>query len=355
MRVRWGLFGLSTLLFGISLLGFQNCGGLSSAPIGGNAGTSTTLSNPSIDSSGRETQTQNNPLNPSTTVRVEEKVCTPPRHYSFVLPKGQEKFLTCAGGSTKIFEVQIPDEGAVIGRSQIVFHNNDSKDSYYWNAAIIAGTTKVAYGSGDDICPGQTSKIKTVLGSGVLDSSNNVVTVVAHQGSTDCKEGTVSVFSGATLDVWVEDPDPSCAGKDLQLISSYDVYGVNATPQLWATHMEKLIELPVPKNTDRSQIQIFSSVEGTPLTNPNKVCGQESATLIAQVTSNSAGILATEITPIPASSGMGHLVLNPEASIPYFPESLQSIGLLVGSNTALSAITTGGCCGDGKIAFIKSK
>jgi hypothetical protein len=276
--------------------------------------------------------------------------CAAPRHYTFAIPGGTPLICATPDASTTLLSVSVPDVGLALGRAAIAFTNTNSSATYYWSAQVLIGSPRVYYAVGDDVCPGSTTISKVILGYGQLDATNAGVAIIARQGSSPCADGQVVVASG-TLDLWVEDSSAGCAGHDIQLISSYDVHGLTATYG-WTTDVTQILSLPVTMEEPRSEILVLGDVEGTPSMNPNNTCGSETATLVAQVETSALGVLATDTEVIPASSGLGHVVLAPSGMLPY-DASLTSVSLWVGSNTDLTTVTTGGCCGDAKLGFVK--
>lgn len=280
---------------------------------------------------------------------VGSHVCAVPRHYVKMILPGEEKLLLCTPSSSDIMTMNINDSGRAIAKATFTFKNNNSNQIYFWANAILVGSADISGAVGDDVCPGSYST-RTTLGYGNLTPGNSQVRVTGWQGSSPCMDSQISLLSGGSLDVWVEDPDPSCVGKDIQLLSSSSLIGTSYWD--WTTSMVQFISLPVPVSENRSLITVMSSVEGTPQDNPNKVCGQEAATLVAQVATNNYGVIATETNIIPASQGMGHLVLSPSQTVNY-NSTVNLVSLWLGSNTGTTTIKTGGCCGDGKVGFVK--
>lgn len=276
--------------------------------------------------------------------------CRPPRKYVYTILPGQERTFACSPSVTDIFNINIPDTGFAIGRASLVFRNNNTDQIYFWSASVVVGTGDISYAQGDDICPNTSTPVKRVLGYGHLNSDNNSnIRVLATQGSSPCTDNQVSVFSGGTLDVWVEDADVRCQKKDINMVSSYQTLGLSK--HYWSTEMQEIISLHIPATNDRSTMLVLSAIEGSPEKNPNSVCGQESATLVSQAVTNLQGVVDTQIEAIPASQGMGHVVLSPQALVSY-SSSLNEISLFVGSNTS-EPVFTNDCCGDGKIGFVK--
>lgn len=285
--------------------------------------------------------------------------CRAPRHYRYVLPPGQEKFLLCGSGNAQaIWDLSVPDTGLAVARASVVFKNNNALVTHFWNVSVIVGQAVSSYSVGDDVCPNMATGVKQILGYGRLTAANSKVRVQSYQGASPCTDKSIAVWSGAYLDIWVEDDGGACAGKDIQFASYYRNQLLNAgsaTANLWnwSTTMEPLHTLSVTKNPDRNQLLVLSSVEGTPAQDPNTVCGSEAATLVSQHAVQ--GLTAAQkIEPVPASQGMGHLVLSGESTWPLANLNPSfTVQLLLGSNFAPPP-TTGGCCGDGTLAVIQT-
>lgn len=313
--------------------------------------------------------------------------CKPPRHYRFSVQPGQEVHLKCgADAPTSILRAQIKDRGRTLARGVMVMGNKTSAIPF-WNSYILVGNPKVAYGVGDDICPQASSEEKTVMGYGDLIGEDPVTKAPINEpsafvdwkgyaGAEVCppgSDGGIVVYSGSYLDVWVEDPSEGCVGKDVGLVSSYDTYtSATNTPEVnaiypassfpyyaWTNSMTQLTSIWVPPTTERSKIQVFSSVEGSPNTRDPKfqyACGATASALITQIYSNNLGIVASAQGQAPTIGGMGHLVLSaaPSSPLPYDARYLRSFSIWVGSNLSPEVpVTTNGCCGDGKIGFVK--
>jgi hypothetical protein len=278
---------------------------------------------------------------------VDTTTCVAPRRYSYTIPSGAT--LGCANvnapddGFRDLLHVTVPDTGQAVARVTARFNNQNALATYYWAAYALVGAPTFSGQAGDDICPGTTTPDKTVLAAGSLSAGAQDVHVFAVQGSAPCLDDQV-VTEGGTLDIWVEDPSPQCMGVDLGIIDHRDLYN-------WTTSMTEMISLAVPSTLGRSRILVLSSVEGSPAQDPNTVCGQEAATGVAQV------VLGTQVDTVtgafPASQGMGHLVFAPSLDVAYSPSELNA-RLLVGSNTGLTTVFSGGpSSGGGILAFVK--
>jgi hypothetical protein len=284
-------------------------------------------------------------------VRVDSaglQTCTPPRHYRYVLGPSDYKWLLC-GRDTTLFNVTIPDQGRALGRATLAYSNNAGQ-SYFWSTAVDVGAPIIDYYDGDDICPG-AYRVRSTLAYGQLDAQHPNVVVRSHQGSSPCTDGSVLVFSGGYLDVWVE--DPRCPQTDINVASFYQSNGF-CSQYTWKTFMDPINQFQVNRQAGRSRYHVLGMAVGTPLPNPNTVCGGEQATLISQITVNQ-GVAAQLIDPIPASGGMGHLVLGTEGTVAA-PNGTSVVSHNVGANT-YNTVTTGkcwdGCCGDAMLAVIQ--
>jgi hypothetical protein len=297
--------------------------------------------------------------------------CVAPRYYSYPIPTQP---LPCGNPWAELIGVDIPDEGHALARATLVMTDTNpdfpwggQAAGYNWSAGVSVGDGEVAYSSGNDICPGSTSVPKGELGYGNLTSGDARVSVWAGEGAATCVDGTVALSSG-TLEVWVEDPSPSCVGQDVGLASSYQsqYYG-NQQPCVdpvtsavypdcwfWSDTETPVITLPVPSSSDRTQILVLGSIDGSPTTDPNTVCGQEFDELGTQLQTSDMGVITSDMEAIVASGGMGHLLLSEAASTTYDPSTTTSVSIWAGSSSAnVTTIQTGGCCGDAKVGFVK--
>lgn len=254
-----------------------------------------------------------------------------------------------------IFDASVPDVGRAMAIAKLAFQNS-SPVTHFWNAGIDVGVPIMNYHMGDDLCTASfgrpTNPARTILGYGTLTPSNNHVKITAHEGAAPCTDGAVATFSGNQLDVWVEDNDPSCVGKDISFASYYGV-PLDAIKQFsWSFSMTPMHTLTMTKGANRSNMLIASAVEGTPALNPNTQCGVEAATLVSQHAVNDA-IVGTLSQIVPASQGQGHAVLGLTNTIPLssLPDTITA-KLLVGKNMETN-VTTGGCCGDGMFGIVQ--
>lgn len=277
------------------------------------------------------------------------KPCAPVKVVSFTSTKDVP--LACDAINAKaIFDETLPDRGRAVGRITLKVRHVGAAVSnviHFWNARVEVGKTELAYGIGDDVCPG-TRATRQNVGLGVLDDTHAHVKVMSYQGSSPCTDGALVAEAGSKLDVWIE--DAACPNQDIKATSYYATAGIGPFWE-WPTMMAKVISTSITTEASES-LQVLGVIEGTPHMNPNTTCGSEAATLVMQ-TILDGGILSTTNDVVPASGGMGHLVLSSDTTQPV-SAGKHTIDLLAGSNFA-SRVTTGGCCGDGTIVAIRRR
>ena len=287
----------------------------------------------------------------SCTAQTQSHACQPPRHYQFSSPTGYS--LQCAPQQIPIFSVTVPDTGRAIARATIAVENWASH-AYYWGASVHVGNPIYNYAVGDDICTqsygSAANQNKVILGYGTLSPGHQTIIVNAYQGSYDCSNGAMSTFSGNTLDVWVEDNDPACVGKDIIVKDYYADHGFTNLFQ-WQTYMTTMHQIQTTVPQGRSSALLLSSVEATPDPNPNTQCGSETATFVTQQVFNGSSVAQrSQVTP--GYPGMSHIVLGLEGSVRSLVAGASVLTqFLVGKNNT-GPVTTGGCCGDGVFGLI---
>lgn len=276
-----------------------------------------------------------------------EAPCQPVQTFSFTTPA--DVALACNADAAKtILDVPIPARGRALGRFTVkVRHTGSSSVIHFWNARVEVGAIELAHGLGDDVCPGSRAT-RANLGVGRIDDTHPRVKVMSYQGSSPCTNGALVIEAGSKLDVWVE--DPTCEKRDIAVASYYATAGFTAYWE-WPTMMAKVISTSIDTEPG-DKLRVLGVIEGTPHTNPNTTCGAEAATLVMQTAIDGA-ILSTQKEIVPASGGMGHLVLSTDTE-KEVAAGKHTIDLLAGANFT-SRVTTGGCCGDGTIVAIRSR
>jgi hypothetical protein len=226
---------------------------------------------------------------------------------------------------------------------------------HFWSAAVAVGDPAhpdaVDWGLGDDVCPYQINKGRTNLGYGWLGAGNDRVRVTAVQGSTGCTNGALMVLPGAELEVWIEDGRPECQKQRVAIGSWYREAGVSDLYE-WTTSPTPIVSTELSL-VEPSRLSIFSVVEGSPHDNPNDACGAEASTLTMGTKLDGAWVGFSRDT-VPASGGMGHVVLSTSTERDVAP-GLHTATLLVASDFVPPPgfpVTTGGCCGDATIAIV---
>jgi hypothetical protein len=254
-----------------------------------------------------------------------------------------------------IFDVEPKRFGRAVGRARLVVRYPGSDVIHFWSGRVEVGAPKLAYNVGDDVCPGVVAT-RATMGLGELSEASPRVKVKVHSGAAPCTPGTLLVAPGSTLEVWTEDGAPGCQGKAIAAASYYESAGVEQL-YFWQTSMQPLPGVAASLVTEApgEKLRVLGVVEGTPLSNPNQTCGAEVSTLVMQTTLDGS-IVSTQTDVVPASQGMGHLVLSTDGDANELREvspGNHQAAMLVGSNF-VGDVTTGGCCGDGMIALIRS-
>lgn len=284
--------------------------------------------------------------------------CRPPRHYHFELPRGDGIRLSCKTSGTAIFNVTINDAGRAVARAVLPFANTSPTAIYYHSTQIDVGAPIIAYGSGADVCPrSRALRAVHILGFGTISSGKNRVQVRSHQGAAPCVDGQMRVTAGAVLDVWVEDDAPHCVGRNI-LVTSHQANvrrrtGKNEALFAWDANPIVMHRFAVRKQPGATRLKLLSSVEGTPKHNPNSTCGRERARLAIEHRVNGE-VVSRQSVAVPASLGMGHAMLGLETDLPLAKMGDKiNAGLYVRKDFHGTAVSTGGCCGDGVLALIQ--
>jgi hypothetical protein len=294
--------------------------------------------------------------------------CRPPIYKKFTLSGASSTeigWLPCAdNGNTSvipktIFNETLNETGYALARVRLTYKNlnTDSNPSsnnvYYWSTSVQVGSSVTARSHGDDICPMQTARLKTNLGYGLLTPTNSTIVVKSYAGHSACAndangndpDSEVKIFSGGTLEVWIEDPTPGCAGRDIGIAESYVDNSISYDADnrwYWPTTvMNKFLSATIPESPfPRAGIKIFGTVEGTPSMNPNTQCRAEVFPLSAELRRNegtSNPLLSEQTLVMPKTVGMGHLVLSLEGSMLSSTTTTDTIDMWVRSHAAASA------------------
>lgn len=286
-------------------------------------------------------------------------VCRPPRYHRFVLREPVP--LPCGPERIDVFGVTLPDGGNALARATLSYADSATDPtglnsaSHFWNTGVQVGNGN-AIQIGDDICPGDRTPPKPVLGFGRLEAGQNTgVRVTSTSGGSQCVPGGVVVLPGSRLEVWVEDPDPACRGRDVGFASTLDV------PQFrteegwrWTGEDREMLHVRIPPGQpNRTTLTVMAALEATPRQNPNRVCGREGAGALASLVSDET-LLEQEFAPFPASQGMGHVVFGLSATIREEVADPRRVSLWARTNAPPSAeVFTGGCCGEAMIGFVR--
>jgi hypothetical protein len=281
--------------------------------------------------------------------------CRPVRRFTFTSSSTTPLGCDQNAGAT-VLDAVVPVLGRAVGRARFTVRHTGTGDTHFWNARVAVGDGSIAYGIGDDVCPGSTSQ-RSNIGFGTLAAGARHASVIAYEGSSTCIPGALEIEAGATLEVWVEDPRPACRGLDIAISDHYSASGLT-NAYSWQTNMEPIPNVAATLTTTAPSetLRVIGTVEGTPLEDPNRTCGSEAATLVMQTTLD-GDLMATTTDPVPASQGMGHLVLatsGDQNELRSVTPGEHSAAIMVGANFT-GPVTTGGCCGDGTVVLIRER
>jgi len=283
--------------------------------------------------------------------------CAPLQHFTFASSAAVS--LGCdANAPATILDAVVPSTGRAVGRATFsVQHTGINAVTHFWNLQVRLGSAKDAYGLGDDVCPSTTSA-RANLGFGVLSAQSAHATLVGYEGAAPCTPGTLQVLAGATLEVWVEDPSPGCAGGDIAFASYYDANGYT-TPYDWTTSFTQLpgVAASLVITAASEKLRVLGVVEGSPGLDPNTTCGSEVSTIDMETALDGAPMEYVKEV-VPASEGMGHRVLfssGDQNELRDAAPGKHTASLLVASDFVVNGydVTTGGCCGDGEVALLR--
>lgn len=288
--------------------------------------------------------------------------CAAVQTFVYKLKPGQEKSFHCHS-HTKVFDVAVPARGLALAQIQFVMANSAGHATHFWSLGVKVGQPIFKGRMGDDIASGGNTGVKQVLGYGELTDAHHNAMVSGRQGSTVCSENAVSMWSGATLKVFVAvDQRPACRGKDIVAIS----YATKMTEKgfirpylpnfVWPVHGAQDLELEIETTPERPNLLVMSAVEGT----VNKTISK----LTAGITVDDYRIHHSKW--VPHSDGMGHLVLNanfstlaapPKGEAPYsLSPGVHTVTHFVGNvSTNVHAATLPNCCGDSVLAAVRMR
>ena len=280
--------------------------------------------------------------------------CAPVMQRNFPLPAAYR--LTC--GSTTVLDVTLPagTEGFAFARANLVItHAAIPKISYNWSARLEVGapdSDQIAFPSGDDVCPSTTSS-RVIGGFGRITPSSAHVRLSGLAAATLCAVGTLTIETSSSIDVWVEDPRPECAGKSIVVASYLKLVGPGAPVWDWpllAAAAPVLTAKIETAATDTSLVAV-AMIEGTATTNPNTTCGAEIGALTMHTTLDGT-VLNTSQQKIPATTGAGRLLLDTFYQAPT-TAGVHTVQLVAGRGFSTSKVSTGGSGGDAMLALIR--
>lgn len=280
--------------------------------------------------------------------------CEPPVQRIFTLAESVPLECNASGARTtslKIFDVELQERGFALARAKLRLRPTGATDiTHFWNAHVVVGREQYALMNGDDICRDSPPATRVNFGYGELSDPQHQVAVYAYQGASPCVDGAIEVVAGSTLELWIEDDEPACRRKSIERISYYESVDFTRT-YAWQTNMSPIV-LKRTYMAEAGELLIMSVVEASPELNPNTVCGEEQATIAAELRVDEV-IVDENLSLLPASQGQGHLVLDNEAR-QQVAEGFHLLELRVRRDFTTTPVRTGGCCGDAVLFVVKN-
>ena len=311
------------------------------------------------------------------TARHAHATCAPATVLTYSAPALD---LLCGANNTQpLFDVAIPGltgTSRALGRVTLQVEGRAavSNVTHFWNCIVYVGGSfpaGSANGVGDDVCPGTITPTKSSLGYGTLSAEhNNTVSVKCYQGASPCVDRTNRIVTGASLQVFVEDPAPACRESSVFHASYYSEPNAYKTFWEWPAEAAPLLELTVEMEPagawTRRTASLFSVAEATVWNDPNDPnfgtgCGQRwplpSANVVTQLVAANQ-IFSTARAVFPAAEGMGHVVVsNAVSGVALSSDANTTVRLLAGRNFSPAprdghTLTTGGQDGGAVLAVV---
>ncbi len=265
-----------------------------------------------------------------------------------------------------LFEISVPDRGRFFVRANLRMRGTGTVPGrvHGWSASWSklgdpSFAHRIAYAAGEDICAGET-RDKGMLGFGILNDSNHRVslTIDAYR-SAHCQDGAVTVRAGSSLDVWVEDPKPSCAGHDIAAFSYLNQLSekngdLKDNPVLIGATPRSIIEGSIDLTAPVRRLEIIGQTELSPPTTAN-TCDRRYNSGAAWLYVNGASVMGGyRSDTYPPSGGMTHLLLTPSVEIRPEQPGLYRFGLAASVNQIASTQAPAGkrVSGDSIVAAI---
>ena len=341
VRSTWFIFGAALA-----------CGDAPKASEGPDALQVTEAATPHVSEPARNHEAAATAPTSSAAPTVPAVTCSPPKLEHFTL---SSRSVRCASsGDTLLFDVELPNTGRAVARAQMVFSNSGLDGlPYVWSGNVIVGEPELASAIGADMVPGGNTGYTGLLGAGTLTAKKRrvqVVTRVSALGSPACYDGAITA-SQATLDVWIEDARPECAGKDLFATSWVKEKGQTASFE-WGTSFSDMVALPVKVSSERAHLRILSTVEATPLQNPS-VSFVDTSKLVQSRTFVAGKQVDLEQQGTPGVfGGMTHVVLATDA-VAQPPQGDQRVQMQAAKTYTSTSVITKAQFGDGILVVIR--
>lgn len=256
-----------------------------------------------------------------------------------------------------VFDQTIPDRGRALVRANYIIKGTGSTSGivHGWSAQVDSmGDAQFAgminFGVGEDSCPGEVLTKRALYFGNLTDSGSRVALNAYSYRSSSCENGAITIGSGSTLEVWVEDSNPACVGKDVVAYSYFKQnWAINGSgssnPIGLDTNLTTLLSTQF-ESPGMGTLKVYGQTEVSPSSTANQ-CGNRYQTAAGFVGLDGSWQTGDTQGYAP-SGGMSHVLLSPQAQMAVSSKRMISISLGAAVNQAehVGAPTGGTYSGD---------
>jgi len=249
--------------------------------------------------------------------------CSAPRKYVYTLDK--DSSLQC-DKVPEIFSASIPDEGLALAVFEGNVVNSQKAGQKYalhsWTGSASVGSSsfsgQIGFGSGEAVCAQQKGTVRLLAYGQLTKDANRASVKLGQYVSSGCKSGALRVLSGAKFTVWVEDPRPECANKNI-IAKSYfrEVWNKGGSGAQLVTYPGTNLTPVLSTSVDLQkghQTKVFGQVQIS-VDSTRNVCGGQYETAGAMLIAS--GAVNSNIryeNVLPVSAGITHGLYFPSLS-----------------------------------------
>lgn len=261
--------------------------------------------------------------------------CKPVRKYTYTL--ASDRALQCVPGNAfvSIFDQAVPDQGRALARVtfSLAGAGGANLGLHGWSAQMGLGDPgfagAIAYGVGEDLCPGEALSKRWLMFGDLVPGKDRVRVDAAQYRSSACQNGVVVVKAGSTLEVWVEDAQVACQGKDIRAASYFQKIFASAGPGAnqpvsLGTNLTSMVSLSLTTQSS-ARHRVLGHSEISPASTSN-TCGNRVETAVSFLSTNGA-YTANDRAGYPTSGGQTHVLLSPEHVAEMQPPGTYTFGI----------------------------